>query len=958
MTFDQRLKYNNGAIRAVQKSFCIALFMFFCTFLQGQNDENRDSINLTRAKDFFNKGEYTDAAEIANQAAKEFIKNANWNSTVDCQSILVGVEYSELLPIDLLPDIEYIHSAIPDSSDMNKAISSYNIALLAEEKGNTIKAFKNYQAAIEPFKRHRDSINLSWVYINIGSIYTVFGDYSRARKYLEASAEIMLDTDDVYGYWDCIYNLAKNAFFEGDLQESENLYRKYQGLIPNAKEEIYFPLCEIKIEKMELDSARIYFELFRQWANTSGTPTALLDGLNAEILRAEGNLDGAIFQMHKSEPLVDSIQNVRDRGRYYWKLAELYSMTENWDQAELYYGKSLQAFSNFEINIDSISNFEQKNYLFHEIWFGDILIGLSNVYKEKHHLTKESQFKDKSKECLEFALESLDFKRSVFEDITSSISLNKKSKVLYEQAINIYLDWYEASGLVSELDAAFQLTQRHNAFVLRQQINERTKFDRFEVDESLRTQYLNLKLQVIEESSQLEKQYTKKRFNQLKKIESKLDSIERKVAIEYPQLEASKNDFSVATFKNIQKSIDKDRAVIKYFEGEKNLYSFIISKNTVNHFIHLNVDKISEHIQTMRSILSDFQYEALKEDSIEQKFLKVAHELGKAIIAKELEALPTTIDKITIVPTGSLTQIPFETLIIKEKKSWKDPNRYLIYDYAISYNYFCKALTSPTIEKALNKVLSYGLEYDEYTLNASKKISNDSFSNQVIEKFRSEEMGYLFFADDEALAVANMFDGTSYINEDATKHNFLSNVQEYDIVHLSAHSFVDYQYPSNSAIIFSKKDSLTDNLLRIKDVDRLILDGQFFTLSACNTFYGKKNEGEGLSSMARSFIQSGAGSVVGSFWSVPDEISKSFMVQFYKKMKSGQSKDEALRATKIDFMTDDNLSNPLYRSPAYWSAWVIYGDTQSIIDSSKKLVYIGIGVLSFCILLLVKFRNW
>ena len=179
----------------------------------------------------------------------------------------------------------------------------------------------------------------------------------------------------------------------------------------------------------------------------------------------------------------------------------------------------------------------------------------------------------------------------------------------------------------------------------------------------------------------------------------------------------------------------------------------------------------------------------------------------------------------------------------------------------------------------------------------------------------------------------------------------------FDIIHLSAHSYVDFQYPDNSAIIFIKKDSTTDNLLQVKDIDRLTFDGQLFTLSACNTFYGKDNEGEGLSSIARSFIQAGAGSVIGSFWPVPDEISKVFMVDFYSKLKSGMQKDEALRATKLDFMSNDDLSSPLYRSPAYWSAWVIYGDTNAINNSRNEMLYLGIGLFCFCLLLVIKF-SW
>ena len=489
------------------------------------------------------------------------------------------------------------------------------------------------------------------------------------------------------------------------------------------------------------------------------------------------------------------------------------------------------------------------------------------------------------------------------------------------------------------------MAQRHNAFILRQQINEKTIFNRLGVDSTLKKQYFNLKLRVAEESIKLGSQYTKQGFELLTNLEHKLDSIGQALENDYPHIVTSKNDFEVSTIADIQRVLKKDQALIKYFEGQDNLYSFVITKNSVRAYVHHNVRQINSLINQIRSILTNFNYEEVNPDSIETEYLKAAYELGKIIISEELSLLPNGIKKITIIPSGALTQIPFEALVIREKKTWKDPNQYLINDYAISYNYFCKALTSSTIDRALKKVLSYGLEYAEYTLQMTKKFSNDSLSNQIIDKFRSEEMGHLYFAPDEADEVAALFEGVSYVNEKATKQNFLDNVTKYDIIHLSAHSYVDFQYPSNSAIIFTKKDSLTDNLLRIKDVDRLIFDGQLFTLSACNTFFGKKNDGEGLSSMARSFIQSGAGSVVGSFWSVPDEISKSFMVRFYSKLKQGLTKDEALRETKIDFMTDDNLSSPLYRSPAFWSAWVVYGDTQQIGYSDKGLLFLGMGLM-------------
>lgn len=940
----------------MQTLICVALLAICPILIIGQSNVKSDSTTLKEISDLFTNSNYSKAVEKANLATEDFIKKGNWERLLECQNILFRVEFSDTGQKSLISNLEHIHSFIPDSLVSQKAISSFNIALIEDIRGNIINALKYYNACIEPFKELEDSNNLAGVLENIGILYTQYGDYARANKYYKASAELRLQANDIYGYSYNVFNLALNAFYKKDFQESETLFRQYQTLEPNYKEETYLPLAELKVAQLELDSARIYLNKAKTWNDKNDISTLDIDFLNAEILCIEGNVSDAIQYISKYELEIDSIRNSRERGIANYTLADMYAKNEDFDKALYYYDKSMQSFSNGQVNIDSIDMLRQRNYLFHEIWFGDILIGLSNVYAIKYRLSTNETFKDKSKNCLDLALESLDYKRSVFEDIESSFSLNEQSKYLYEKAINNYLDWYEESELESEVDMAFQLAQRHNAFILRQQINTRTKLDRHQVDELLREEYLDLKLKAIEASLVVGKEYSNEGFEKLIQIESKLDSMEQILSAEYIALEASKNDFSVASVSDIQEILSEDQAIIKYFEGENALYSFVISQKEIRFFIHQNVDTIRSDIDQVRTILSDYKYERSKLDSIERYFLDAALRLGKSILSEEIASLPQLIKRLTIIPSGALTKIPFETLAIREKDSWKDPTQYLIKDYAISYNYFCKALTSPKISKVLENVLSYGLKYDEYTLNASKKMSNDSLSDQIIEKFRSEEMGHLYFADDEANEVAEMFEGVSFLNENATKQSFLSNVIDYDIIHLSAHSFVDYQYPSNSAIIFSKKDSLTDNLLQIKDVDRLSFDGQLFTLSACNTFFGKKNEGEGLSSMARSFIQSGAGSVVGSFWSVPDEISKSFMVRFYSKLKAGMEKDEALRATKIDFMTDDNLSSPLYRSPVYWSAWVIYGDTQSISASNTGLIYFGIGLFFFCMLLFIKYR--
>ncbi|MBK9737898.1 MAG: CHAT domain-containing protein [Saprospiraceae bacterium] len=70
----------------------------------------------------------------------------------------------------------------------------------------------------------------------------------------------------------------------------------------------------------------------------------------------------------------------------------------------------------------------------------------------------------------------------------------------------------------------------------------------------------------------------------------------------------------------------------------------------------------------------------------------------------------------------------------------------------------------------------------------------------------------------------------------------------------------------------------------------LNLHSQLVTLSSCNSASGKILEGEGISSLSKTFFEAGSSSVLGSCWRVSDEITKMFMESFYKKLKIGMEK--------------------------------------------------------------------
>ena len=145
----------------------------------------------------------------------------------------------------------------------------------------------------------------------------------------------------------------------------------------------------------------------------------------------------------------------------------------------------------------------------------------------------------------------------------------------------------------------------------------------------------------------------------------------------------------------------------------------------------------------------------------------------------------------------------------------------------------------------------------------------------------------------------------------------------------------------NSFLVFSVPDEFhegVDNgLLQVWEIyESVRLQADLVVLSACETALGEEQRGEGLISLARAFQYAGARSVVASLWSVADQTTAELMIRFYRHLRSGLPKDEALRAAQLEFirgpieMEDADGNNVLKdaAAPYYWAGFQVFGDWQ------------------------------
>ncbi|MGH9837536.1 MAG: CHAT domain-containing protein, partial [Blastocatellia bacterium] len=149
---------------------------------------------------------------------------------------------------------------------------------------------------------------------------------------------------------------------------------------------------------------------------------------------------------------------------------------------------------------------------------------------------------------------------------------------------------------------------------------------------------------------------------------------------------------------------------------------------------------------------------------------------------------------------------------------------------------------------------------------------------------------------------------------------------EYRHLLFATHGWLDDKYPELTGILLSLVDEQKreqNGLLRLGEVYNLRLQADLVTLSACQTALGKDIRGEGLVGLTRGFMYAGAARVAASLWQVEEEGTKQLMIRFYRGMLGKQKlrPAAALRQAQISM-----LRQPEWRSPYYWSAFILQGE--------------------------------
>jgi CHAT domain-containing protein len=296
------------------------------------------------------------------------------------------------------------------------------------------------------------------------------------------------------------------------------------------------------------------------------------------------------------------------------------------------------------------------------------------------------------------------------------------------------------------------------------------------------------------------------------------------------------------------------------------------------------------------------------------------------LLEKPLSELPPQVKNLIIVPDGLLGYVPFEILGKPEGQVDFKNYPYLLRQFNISYAASANLLLdqSRSTEKPEPEELFAGFA-PSYSDSDTLGLMASTRRRELVRDDKYDLPG----AAREVQEIAAMLGGKPFLGADATEHNFKENALRFRILHLAMHSLPEDRNPLFSKLLFTQnpKDSVEDNDLNAAELYNMHLPASLVVLSACNTGTGRLYRGEGILSLSRAFTYTGVPATVMSLWQAPDEATRQVMVGFYKNLKLGMRKDEALRQAKLSYLADcrETLS-----SPYYWAGFVASGEMKEL----------------------------
>jgi MYXO-CTERM domain-containing protein len=131
-----------------------------------------------------------------------------------------------------------------------------------------------------------------------------------------------------------------------------------------------------------------------------------------------------------------------------------------------------------------------------------------------------------------------------------------------------------------------------------------------------------------------------------------------------------------------------------------------------------------------------------------------------------------------------------------------------------------------------------------------------------------------------------------------------------------------------------KGEARASGILTALEATGLDLEGtRLVTLSACETGLGEIQSGDGVHGLRRALAIAGAETVVMSLWKVDDAATRDLMIAYYRRLRRGEGRSEAMRAVKLEMRSRAPTAHPYA-----WAGFIVSGDPSPIEGMRERSV--------------------
>lgn len=335
--------------------------------------------------------------------------------------------------------------------------------------------------------------------------------------------------------------------------------------------------------------------------------------------------------------------------------------------------------------------------------------------------------------------------------------------------------------------------------------------------------------------------------------------------------------------------IPEGSALVQYCVMSDVLLMWVVRSEGVR-FFEVNITHYN-----LKRLVSDLESSLIDVDSFNEASLLLYDSLVRPI-----RAFIGDVHFLVFVPDKTLHRVPFAALMERERR------RYLIEDYAIA--------VSPSATHYLSKAHSYNRERSPANSLNALVVGSSSSKNSSLQ--------WLAKAESEAVDVSSMYpESAILVGDRVTKKAVLSMISRYDVVHFSGHAVINGEQPLFSYLAMGSSAKGSSEVLYAHELYKLNCEHlALVVLAACETASGPTN-GEGVMSLARSFLATGAFQVIASLWQVEDSMAERFFTAFHASYVEKGDAVAALREVQLAWIKAERVEGSKLQIPANWAGF-------------------------------------